>query len=685
MFILCAAFVQAQTVSGPAFERWHGDKYSMFIHFGVYSSLGGVWDGEPVKRGYSEQIQSHAGIYSDVYENVAARFNPSLFDADAIADLAKEAGMRSIVITSKHHDGFCLFRTSTTDFNSWDTPEVPRDFIAELSAACRRKGVKFGLYFSIIDWHDPYGNPISSHNADPVTPEHHALNMKQVEELCSNYGSISELWFDMGSLTPDQSKDLYDLVHRLQPGCMVSGRLGNDCYDFCVMGDNSYPDGTLKTAWQTPASMFNETWGYRSWQVRGDPAAKASEKLHSLLGTVSHGGNFLLNIGPRGDGTVVDFERDVLLKIGAWLKVNGESVYDTEAFAWPGVDGWGFCTRKGDNLYITPSKLAADTTVVIRTGAARLVGAEHLDDGLKVEARSSGGVTRVKIYAYDACAMPRVTRLRFDRPVEEPAPLTVQGRKPQLTAANSVPDYSYSCFDYYTNYKSVTAYNWHFAAPASSMVLTYPDTYRGRTVTLTVDGTPVTAELSEGEAVRLTGTEAVWGEPSFAVTEYGIGSATPSAALEGKGGFTWKKAVEGEPAMRVPDGGSVFVRRTVSVPEDCDIVVEVVSRGGVSFWLDGAEIARHLNPYGCTERRERYLLHLTPGEHVLFSQSFNMGGKASSVFGIGPASENAVYRTEVALPSQLKGGQSHVLTLKPAAVTDPHADIELSNIEIRLK
>ena len=506
---LCAVFSFGQTAPVPAqasaLERWHADKYSMFIHFGVYSQLGGVWNGEPVRRGYSEQIQAHAGIYSDVYEDVARTFNPSRFDADAIAKLARDAGMRSIVITSKHHDGFCLFKTSTTTFNSWDTPEVSRDFIAELSEACRRQGIKFGVYFSLIDWHDPYGHPITSHNADPSTPEHHQLNMKQVEELCSNYGPISELWFDMGSLTFQQSKDLYDLVHRLQPDCMVSGRLGNDCYDFCVMGDNSYPDGTLKTPWQTPASMFNETWGYRSWQVRGEPAAKASEKLHSLLGTVSHGGNFLLNIGPKGDGTVVDFERDVLLRIGSWLKTNGESVYGTEPFAWPGIDDWGFCTRSGNNIYLIPSKVQSDTTVVLKTGAAKLVGAEHLDDGLKAEARISGGECRVRVYPYDAEAMPRVIRLRFDRPVAEPGPAPLSGRGLVLDASNAVPDYSYSCVDYYSNHKTVIAYNWKVSAPgAKTAILMYPSDYAGRTLTLEVDGKTVNVTLDTAETTSIS-------------------------------------------------------------------------------------------------------------------------------------------------------------------------------------
>ena len=256
-------------ISKEAFEKWHQNKYSMFIHFGLYSELGGVWEGSPVTRGYSEQIQSFAGIFSDWYGDTALRFNPTLFNADAIVSLAKEAGMRSIIITTKHHDGFCMFRTATTDYNSYDATPGKRDFIKEMAEACKRGGINFGIYFSLIDWHFPQAYPISSHNCDFITPQHHEFTKAQVTELLTNYGPISELWFDMGSNTPEQSKELYQLVHRLQPDCMVSGRLGNDQYDFSVMADNTYPEGSLQTAWQTAASMFDETWSYRSWQKRG--------------------------------------------------------------------------------------------------------------------------------------------------------------------------------------------------------------------------------------------------------------------------------------------------------------------------------------------------------------------------------------------------------------------------------
>ena len=283
LFLLMACMPFLSMMAAPsAFGRWHSDKYSMFIHFGLYSYYGGVWEGKPVTRGYSEQIQSHAGIYSDWYAEAAADFNAEKFDAREIAALARTAGMRSIVFTSKHHDGFCMFDTQTTDYNSVDRTPSGRDYVRELAEACGETGLKFGLYFSLIDWNFPHAYPISSHNADFITPHHHQLNLEQVRELLTSYGNISELWFDMGSLTPQQSRELYELVKSLQPDCMVSGRLGNDMYDFAVMPDNFYPDGSLQAPWQSAASMFNETWSWRSWQERGEVAGKAAQKLRSL-------------------------------------------------------------------------------------------------------------------------------------------------------------------------------------------------------------------------------------------------------------------------------------------------------------------------------------------------------------------------------------------------------------------
>lgn len=237
--------VKAKTVTTPKIkpsQEWIDQKFSMFIHFGLYSVYGGVYEGKSVERGYSEQIQSFAGIFSDWYGETANEFNPLKWNPDSVVSLAKQAGMKSIIFTSKHHDGFCMYHSRYTEFNIVDATPYSRDLMKELADACRRGGIGFGVYYSLIDWHYPHAYPISSHNADPLTDEHYEFNMKQVEEIMTNYGDISEIWFDMGSLTPEQSKGLYELVNRLQPDCMISGRLGNDYVDFAVMADNEYPD-----------------------------------------------------------------------------------------------------------------------------------------------------------------------------------------------------------------------------------------------------------------------------------------------------------------------------------------------------------------------------------------------------------------------------------------------------------
>src|SRR5690554_37359 len=351
----CVVMLSAQEKPSPQQEkpssRWVDQKFSMFIHFGLYSVYGGVYEGEPVTRGYSEQIQSFAGIFSDWYGNTAHEFNPMEWNPDSIVALAKEAGMRSIVFTSKHHDGFCMYHSQHTDFNTVDATLYGRDLMKELAEACERGGIDFGVYFSLIDWRYPHGYPISSHNADPLTPQHYEFNMKQVEEIMTRYGEISEIWFDMGSLTWEQSKGLYELVDRLQPGCMISGRLGNDYVDFAVMADNEYPEYKLGVPWQTAASMFDETWGYRSWQERGEVRPKVKEKVASMVKVVSRGGNYLLNIGPKGDGSVVEFEKEVLLEIGEWIQQNSEAIYDTKENPFSTSANWGEITSASNTLY----------------------------------------------------------------------------------------------------------------------------------------------------------------------------------------------------------------------------------------------------------------------------------------------------------------------------------------------
>jgi alpha-L-fucosidase len=318
----------------------------MFIHWGLYSLLGGVWRGKRIE-GYNEQIQAHARIPREDYEALAKDFNPVKWDPLAVAGLAKEAGMTFIVLTAKHHDGFSLFHTGQSPFNVVDTTPYGQDIVKGLSEACASVGLGFGVYFSTIDWHYPGATGIDywpdgrGVRNDNEIPEAHAVfNERQLAELMTGYGPISEVWFDMGRPTPEQSKAFADTVHRYQPETMVSGRVFNYQGDFTVMGDNEIPPYSIEEPWQTPASIFPETWGYRSWQERGDPADKIREHVANLTKVVTHGGNYLLNIGPRGDGSIVEFEAEVLRGIGQWLSQNS---IDRAEEPWPavqaGVDG----------------------------------------------------------------------------------------------------------------------------------------------------------------------------------------------------------------------------------------------------------------------------------------------------------------------------------------------------------
>lgn len=301
-----------------AVQQWLDLKFGLFIHFGLYSLPAGVWNGAPVSRGYSEQILSHGYLPQADYEALIERFSLPAFDPRHIVQVAREAGMRYMVLTAKHHDGFCLFDTRTTDYNSANAP-CALDIVGALSQECGRQGMGFGVYFSWIDWHFPEAVAISSHNSDPIPEAHQKLNVAQLGELLSNYGPLRELWMDMGAPTEAQSQEVYDLVRGLQPRCAINGRIWNDRQDFLTMGDNELPSVPLDCPWQTPASIYKETWGYRRWQVRGDKEEKIAELSRAAREVVGAGGNYLLNIGLKGDGAIQSFEEEVLKGIGREL------------------------------------------------------------------------------------------------------------------------------------------------------------------------------------------------------------------------------------------------------------------------------------------------------------------------------------------------------------------------------
>ncbi len=336
----------------PRLDWWREAKFGMFIHWGLYAIPAGIWNGEAVP-GIGEWIMLRAEIPIPEYENLAPRFNPVKYDADQIVKLAKDAGQKYIVLTSKHHDGFCMYGTAETDYNIVDATPYGHDILKDLADACAREGMKLGLYYSQTqDWHHPngYGNTWDYKEDEQDFGDYIDNYVKpQVREILSNYGPIAIIWFDTPRIIArHQSQELLDLVQELQPDCLVCGRLGNKLGDYATAQDNAIPpELQAEIDWETPATI-NDTWGFKSQDHNWK---STTELIRNLIEIVSKGGNYLLNIGPDAEGAIPQPSIQRLEAMGAWLEAHGESIYGTQPGPLQGMDGYR-TTQKGDTIYL---------------------------------------------------------------------------------------------------------------------------------------------------------------------------------------------------------------------------------------------------------------------------------------------------------------------------------------------
>ncbi|MGM9652686.1 MAG: alpha-L-fucosidase [Eubacteriales bacterium] len=318
-------------------QEWFREAgYGMMIHWGLYALPGGEWKGRRM-GGIGEWIQQYFRIPIAEYEKLAAAFNPVCFDAEEWVRLARDAGMRYMVVTSKHHDGFCLFHTKVDRWNVVDATPFGRDVIAELSDACRRNGLRFGVYYSQeLDWHEPNGGGWTRgrtwrgatgqagdaywvNNWDFPDDAHKDFSQcfedkikPQVKELLTGYGDLCLIWFDTPhTITPEQSRELYELVKTYQPDCLVNSRIGNGLGDYRSTGDNQITygeDGHVDGLVECPATL-NDTWGYKSF----DQNWKTPERVAALRRTLNARGiNYLLNVGPDPLGRIPAPAADIL-------------------------------------------------------------------------------------------------------------------------------------------------------------------------------------------------------------------------------------------------------------------------------------------------------------------------------------------------------------------------------------
>jgi alpha-L-fucosidase len=381
-------------------------KFGAFIHFGLYSELGGYYHG---KGPYdpAEQImglgERHMVIpWKEYQSEVGGAFNPTNFDARKWVGLVKRAGQKYLIVTAKHHDGFCMFHTATTRYNVVDSTPFGRDVIKELADECRRQGIVFCPYYSIGDW-------TAAEVMDRRFSSYRDYMFAQLRELMTQYGEISMLWFDNWWYVDDQwskdlphAKELYGWLRSLNPKVLVNDRCGRGAGS--TDGDYTTPENQLKGELQhryfevVMTDTKDDNWGW----VRGATNYRsAGEIIDNLIDCTSKGGNFVLNVGPTATGDFPEEHVALLNAVGAWLDVNGEAIYGTEPATEckPEATNGFRClaTKKGRAIYLHviqwPSSKAPATVRISRNGLVKYEALDSRLRGLKVTAKTVGAST----------------------------------------------------------------------------------------------------------------------------------------------------------------------------------------------------------------------------------------------------------------------------------------------------
>ena len=422
LFSLLSSFANAQTKTNPAVMKDFMDKrFGMFIHWGPVSLRG-------TEIGWSRDKEVAKADYDNLYKE----FDPTLFNADAIVKAAKDAGMKYLTITARHHDGFCLWPSKFTDYSIANTP-YKKDIVGALNGACKKQGIKFCIYYSVLDWYHPDYPIHSAHNAtiDPNADMGKYVNyMKnQLKELITNYDPYM-LWFDgqwEKPWTDEMGKDLYAYLKKLKPDVIINNRLGkefaameNKKIDMSKMvGDYDTPEQTvgkmnMEMPWESCFTICNQ-WAWKP----NDKMKPLKECLAILSKTAGGNGNLLLNVGPMPDGRIEARQIDRLKEIGTWLKTNSAAVYGTLGGPYHPTDTYA-STRKGNKLFIHIIN-TDQTSLTLKNIVGRKVLKAQILNGEAVSVEQGNGDFKINLPSNRTGKMQYVVALEMDGDIEKTA------------------------------------------------------------------------------------------------------------------------------------------------------------------------------------------------------------------------------------------------------------------------
>lgn len=637
--ILIASFVSAPAQKPISQDQrmgwWRNARFGLFIHWGLYSIPAGKWGDKDI---YGEWIRESAHIPVGTYEQFQPQFNPTHFDADQWVAVAKDAGMKYIVITTKHHDGFNLFRSKYSD---WDVSHTPfqRDIMRELSDATRKAGLTMGWYHSIMDWHHPDYLPRRSWevkdrpagNADFTRYEKYLHD--EVQQLLTDYGPIGVMWFDgqwEGTWNSKRGRALFDLCRKLQPNVIVNDRVSSG---LPAIGDYTTPEqfipdtGIPGQDWETCMTM-NGNWGYNAT----DHDWKSSKTLiRNLVDIVSKGGNYLLNVGPTAEGEFPPEAVQRLKEIGAWMHVNGDSIYGTEASVFEGLP-WGRSTTKRDGadtkLYLQVFDWPTDGRLVVPAIGNGALGARLLGSDAELSVSREGQNLVVAVPAgapSEVCSTVELT--------VKGAPLVYRAPKIHLDSEMLV----------------------------HSATITMSPGSEGLAIRYTTDGTEPTGhsplyshpiEVSDSTQFKAASFEGSKIVSSVVTAKVEKVSVWPSASVEGlKRGWAVREFKGDWDTM--PDFGTLNPRRTfaakeLDVPKVKDMPEELVGRvfsgyldaksddvyqfaltsdDGSRLWIDGRLVVDNDGLHGSVKKLGS--APLAKGKHAVTVEWFNKTGDAS--------------------------------------------------------
>lgn len=670
--------------------EWQADKLSLFIHFGAYSLFEGEWNNKVID-GAAENIWAATGIPPEEYERKTREFNPAKWDANDVVNQARDIGMKRIILNAKHHDGFCLFKTATTDFNSVDFTPLHLDLVNEMADACNSGNIQFSLSFSLCNWHLPAAGPMTVNHNTPVTEAHHQTNLIQIEELLTKYGTVSELYFYAGLNTPEQSREIRQLVKRLQPECLISDGIGNDMGDFIATDFNTFPDNIPDAPWNMLSSAFPDTRAYKKGNSSADLSLIARQKVREMVHVISAGGNYSLNIGLKADGSPAEEENEILKNIGRWIKVNREAIFGTKESPFLTTSSTYKITRKDNKLYLFMESIPASSSIRLSGLQNKITSARFLGSGIELKFSNKGAVNEI-IWTSPAMADPMqlpVIETEFEDTINA-LPLKNMNINPKdtliLDSNNALFQYSFTQQDRLTKIPSKTAMKWNLNAehPQKAELKFVPAQKAGKLVLKTAKGQfNIQPKAKQGDLICSKYDTIQTGDIYQSNIFYGTlkevhVNSNGNNRLRILNSSWHNRKNNKETHLKPLPMSALYYYVEIESESQQQYCYRVTGNDGLQVWFNQDEIllARNTNPGNPLVKE--LVFNLKKGKNILLIKNYNRVG-AKDYFDLKPLPEAHWWKQTISIPAN-----PEYIEIKPSKKENPFADIDLQHFSIVL-